>query len=86
VNALQQSPIMVKITEPKGDPTGLSDVLIGALGLSGVLFLLAVVAAAVFGGLLFWLRSRKPFDHWPEATDSRRPSGSSMTSDTGESR
>jgi hypothetical protein len=56
-------PIIVKIVEPKKDPTGLSDVLIGALGLSGVLFLLAVLAAVVFGALLFWLRSRKPFDH-----------------------
>ena len=62
----QQSPVIVKIVEPKGDPTGLSDVLIGALGLSGVLFLIAVLAALVLGALLFWLRSRKPFDHFPD--------------------
>jgi len=61
---LQQSPVIVKIVEPNKDPTGLSDVLIGALGLSGALFLLAVVAAVVFGAVLFWLRSRKPFDHF----------------------
>ena len=61
---IQPSPIIVKIVEPKKDPTGgLADVLIGALGLSGALFLLAVIAAVAFGGLLFWLRSRKPFDH-----------------------
>jgi len=54
----------VKIDQPKNDPTGgLADVLIGALGLSGVLFLIAVVAAMVFGSILFWLRRQKPFDH-----------------------
>jgi len=25
-----------------------------------------VLAALVFGALLFWLRSRKPFDHFPD--------------------
>ena len=65
LQAQPSSPVIVKIVEPKKDPTGLADVLIGALGLSGALFLLAVLAAAVFGALLFWLRSRKssPFDH-----------------------
>jgi hypothetical protein len=49
----------VKIVEPAGgDPTGLSDVLIGALGLTGVLILVAVLLAAVFAGLLFLWRSR----------------------------
>ena len=56
-------PVMVKIIEPNKDPTGLADVLIGALGLSGVLFLIAILAAVVFGAVLFWLRSRRPFDH-----------------------
>jgi hypothetical protein len=55
---LQSKPIIVKIMPPEGDPTGLADVLIGALGLTGVLVLLAVIAALVFGGVLFWLRSR----------------------------
>ncbi len=49
---------MVKIVEPAGDPTGLSDVLIGALGLTGALILVAVVLAAVFAGLLLLWRSR----------------------------
>ena len=55
---LQSKPIIVKIVEPEGDPTGLADVLIGALGLTGALTLLAVVAAVVFAGVLFWIRSR----------------------------
>ena len=53
---LQSKPIIVKIVEPK--PTGLADVLIGALGLTGVLTLLAVIAAVLFGGVLFWIRSK----------------------------
>ena len=59
------SPIMVQIDQPKRDEVGgLADVLIGALGLSGVLFLIAAAAALVFGSMLFWLRRRKPFDHF----------------------
>ena len=52
----------------KGDPTGLSDVLIGALGLSGALILCAVVLAAIFAGLLFLWRSRVGLDVRPEDT------------------
>ncbi len=58
------SPVIVKIVEPKKDPTGLADVLIGSLGLTGVLVLIAVAAAGVFAAVLFWLRSRKPYDHF----------------------
>jgi hypothetical protein len=54
----QQPPIIVKVVEPSGDPTGIADVLLGALGLTGVLVLVAVLAAVVFAGLLFWFRSR----------------------------
>lgn len=57
-SGLQSKPIIVKIVEPEGDPTGLADVLIGALGLTGALTLMAVVAAVVFAGVLFWIRSR----------------------------
>jgi hypothetical protein len=70
--ALQQqpdSPVMIDIAPPdKGDPTGLSDVLIGALGLSGVLILCAVVLAAIFAGVLFLWRSRVGLDVNPEET------------------
>jgi hypothetical protein len=55
-----QSPIIVKIVEPAGDPLGLADVLIGALGLSGALGLLAVVAGILVAGGLFFLRRRHP--------------------------
>ena len=60
---------MIDIGEPKGgDPTGLSDVLIGALGLSGVLILAGFVLAAIFAAVLFWWRSRVGLDVNPEET------------------
>ena len=60
--AQQQAPIIVKLA-PKKDPTGLADVLLGALGLTGVLVLGALVLGAAFAGILFFIRSRKPLDH-----------------------
>ena len=52
-------PIIVKLIEPRRDPTGLAEVLIGALGLSGALTLLAVLLGVVLGGLMYWVRSRQ---------------------------
>ncbi len=54
-------PVIVKIVEPK--KTGLSDVLLGALGLTGVLILGAVVLGIVVAGVMFLLRSRNPLSH-----------------------
>jgi hypothetical protein len=54
----QQPPLIVKVVEPSSDPTGIAEVLLGALGLTGVLALLSVLAAVVFAGLLFWFRWR----------------------------
>ena len=54
----QQPPIIVKIVETPHDPTGLADVLIGSLGLTGAIVLLALVMGGLFGGVLFWYRSR----------------------------
>jgi hypothetical protein len=56
----QQKPIIVKLMETPHDPTGLADVLIGSLGLTGAIVLLAVVTGAIFAGVLFWYRSRTP--------------------------
>ena len=52
-----QDPIIVKIVEPS-ELSGLADVLLGAIGLTGVLTLLAIAAGDVVAGLLFWWRSR----------------------------
>ena len=55
-------PVVVRIV-PKRDPTGLADVLLRTLGLTGVLVLVALVAGVIFAGILFLIRSRKPLDH-----------------------
>jgi hypothetical protein len=59
VTALQPSPIIVKIVETPHDPTGLADVLLGAIGLTGVIVLAAVTLGLVVGALIFWFRSRQ---------------------------
>lgn len=66
--ALQQSPpadkpIIVKIITPPRDPTGISDVIIGSIGLTGAIVLLAIVLGLVMAGILFWVRSRNPLSH-----------------------
>jgi hypothetical protein len=53
------SPLIVKIIEPPKDPTGLADVLVGALGLTGVLGLAAISIGLVVGAIIFWVRSRR---------------------------
>jgi hypothetical protein len=58
--AQQGSPIIVKIVETPRDPTGLADVLIGALGLTGVLVVMALALGLLVGGILFFARSRRP--------------------------
>ncbi len=50
--------------EPKQN--GLADVVIGAIGLSGVLFLIAILLAVVVAGVLFFLRSRDPLSNATE--------------------
>ena len=57
---IQESPIIVKIVEAPHDPTGLADVLLGALGLTGVLTLGAVALGVLVAGVLFLKRSRHP--------------------------
>jgi hypothetical protein len=52
------SPIIVKIVETPSDPTGLADVLIGSVGLTGAILLLALLVGVLFGAVLFWVRSR----------------------------
>lgn len=58
---LQSNPIIVTITEPaaKSELSGLADVLLGSLGLTGVILLAAVVLGAALAGVMFWVRSRQ---------------------------
>ena len=59
-SAAQQQPIIVKLVDPGTHPKGIADILIGALGLSGVLALLALALGVLVAGLLFLVRSRHP--------------------------
>ncbi len=52
----QAPPVIVRIVETPKDPTGLTAVLLGALGLSGVIVLIALAAGFLFGALLFFAR------------------------------
>jgi len=58
LTGLFQPPITVRIIEPDKDPTGLADVLLRSLGLTGVLALIAVLAGVVLAAVLFAIRSR----------------------------
>jgi hypothetical protein len=57
---IQESPIIVRIVTPPEDPTGLADVLMRALGLTGVLVLVAVALGLLTAGILLLARSRRP--------------------------
>ena len=52
-------PIIVDITEPpKSELSTLSEVLLGSLGLSGAIALIAILLGIGLGWLMFWLRRR----------------------------
>ena len=57
-------PIIVKIIPPetKSDLQGLSDVLLGSIGLTGVITLAALLLGAALAGVMFWFRSRTAGD------------------------
>jgi len=52
----QSPPIIVKLVEPPKDPTGIAHVVVGALGLTGVITVIAIVLGVVLAGVMFWLR------------------------------
>ena len=54
-----ERPIIVDITEPpKSELATLSQVLLGSLGLTGVLALMAILLGIALGGLMFWIKRR----------------------------
>jgi len=53
------SPIIVKLVDPPKDPIGLAGVLIGALGLTGVITLIAVLLGVLMAALMFWMRTHQ---------------------------
>jgi hypothetical protein len=59
--AQPSGPIIVSIPKdpPKSELSGLADVLLGSLGLTGVIVIAAVLMGALMAGLMFWVRSRQ---------------------------
>jgi hypothetical protein len=57
--APRTDPIIVKIVEPESDLAGLGEVLLGALGITGVIVMAALVFGVVVAGAMFWIRSRQ---------------------------
>jgi hypothetical protein len=61
-------PVIVKIISPPKDETGLSqlrDVLVGSLGLTGAMVLIALLLGAVLAVAMFWWRHRAADDSMP---------------------
>ena len=60
VQSQPSKPIIVKIIQPeqKSDLQGLSDVLLGSLGLTGLITLAALLLGVALAGVMFWVRSR----------------------------
>jgi hypothetical protein len=53
---LLQSPVMVRVVETPTESTTVADVLIGAIGLTGLLVVCAVLLGALFGSLLIGVK------------------------------
>lgn len=49
-------PIVVQVLEEPVKSTGVGDVILGALGLTGVLLLAALIFGALLGGALIWIK------------------------------
>lgn len=60
------SPIIVQVVQQPVESTTVADVLLGAMGLTGVMVLAAVVLGALLGGALIGLK------HWRARLDDGR--------------
>jgi hypothetical protein len=59
-------PIVVRVVEEPVKSTGVADILIGALGLTGVMLLAALLLGAILGGVLIGIkRLRARYDLEP---------------------
>jgi hypothetical protein len=52
----QNAPIVVRVIEEPVKSTGVADILIGALGLTGVMLLAALLLGALLGGILIGIK------------------------------
>ena len=53
---IQQQPIIVHVIQPPIESTTVADVLIGAIGLTGLLVLVALLLGGAFGGILIGIK------------------------------
>ena len=53
---IQQNPIIVHVVQQPVESTTIGDVLVGAIGLTGVLVLVAILLGAAFGGVLIGIK------------------------------
>ena len=53
---IQQQPIIVHVIQPPIESTTVGDVLIGAIGLTGLLVLVALLLGGAFGGILIGIK------------------------------
>lgn len=59
-------PILVRVIEEPVETTGISDIVLGALGLTGVMLLAALLLGAMLGGILIAIkRLRAKYDLEP---------------------
>ena len=68
--ALQSQPVMVRVLQPTVEETSVADVLIGSIGLTGVLVLVAVLLGGLLGGTLIGIkkfRSRYNLEPVPDS-------------------
>ena len=56
------SPIIVRVVGPPTESATLGDVILQALGIAGVLTLIAVVFGLMLGGLFILVRIRRPLN------------------------
>jgi hypothetical protein len=67
---IQQNPIIVHVVQQPVESTTIGDVLVGAIGLTGVLVLVAILLGGAFGGVLIGIKLlRRRFNIEP-ASDS----------------
>jgi hypothetical protein len=75
------NPIVVRVVEEPVETTGISDIVVGALGLTGVMLLAALVMGALLGGVLIGvkrLRAKYGLERVPDS-EAMRVTPSSST-------
>jgi hypothetical protein len=70
MNVQQGNPIIVHVVQQPVESTTVADVLIGAIGLTGVLVLAALLLGAVLGGALIAFKTWRDRLHPERAADS----------------